>query len=134
MEGVMRQIFVVGCVLIGWVDLVRADDVSSVSEHVMRYTTAVFKRDKGGLESLLRKDYQGRSLPASQWLGGEVILDKDGALSHWSNRDLHITRFGCKIESVRVFGDTAIETGSMSGELSVFRSPHTFGQVGYTRV
>jgi ketosteroid isomerase-like protein len=97
------------------------------------YTKALLGCDKVALFSLLHDEYLGERV---KWGRSGPTSDKEQAIVFFNDPHKVIMTAGkvktveFKISSVRVFGDTAIETGSMSAEVG----EHTYGRVGYVRV
>ncbi len=105
------------------------DDRAAVRKQSERYTAALIKGDKAGLEELLHKDYQGRSLPG---LANFPKGDKAQAISHWLGKSF--THLEVEVDSIRLFGDTAIEAGTLSASLKEYGSKATWNKLAYTRV
>jgi ketosteroid isomerase-like protein len=129
----MRVLMVVGCVLVAGAGVGRAasPDEVSVREHSGRYTTAILKKDLAGLFGLLHTDYLGRHLPGA--ISGPDLRQRQ-TVAHWTDRDLNFSHFDAKVENVRLFGDTAIETGTFTGASREHGSNATYGGLRYTRV
>jgi ketosteroid isomerase-like protein len=129
----MRMLVLVGGVVMAGVGVVRAADTdeASVREHSGRYTAAILKKDIAGLFALLHKDYLGRNLPGPL---SRPDGDRRQAIAHWTNIDLNFTRFEASVEGVRLFGDTAIEIGSFSGNSRERGDNNHYERLRYTRV
>jgi ketosteroid isomerase-like protein len=104
---------------------------AAVRKHADQYIAAMLQRDKVALQALLHERYEGRSLPG---LGRVEKGDKARAIAHWTNPAMTFTRLAAKVESVRLFGDTAIETGTLSAQLKDYGTDSTWNKVAYTRV
>lgn len=105
--------------------------VLSVAE---RYEEALRKKDKAALESLIHKDYlhchRGGGLSLSI---GEA--DKFKVVTHYTKPDIGFRSLSVDGRTIRLFRDTAIETGSIAGEeKGVFGITSVFGSRRYTRV
>jgi hypothetical protein len=103
------------------------DDCTGVRKHARQYMDALAKADKAGLENLLHKDYQGRELP-----GIHAMVDKTAAITYWCPK-CFIT-LNDDVESVRVIGNTAIQTGHLSAECKEYGLPAEWRLLSYTRV
>ncbi len=129
----MRVLMVLGSTLFLCVSAGRAadEDQAAVHKNAEKYLAALLQRDKVTLQSLLHKRYEGRSLPG---LAGMASWDKVQAIAHWTDPNTTFTRLTGKIESVRLFGDTAIETGTLSANRKEYGGDSTWADLGYTRV
>ena len=110
-----------------------ADDDAQVTvrKHSGQYLTAMLNRDKVTLRGLVHERYEGRALPGiSRMEKG----DKAQAIAHWTNPSTAFTRLAGKVESVRVFGDTAIEAGTLSADRKEYGTTSTWADLAYTRV
>ena len=124
----MRVMISACCVLMVWCGATQAaDDEATVRESSKRYTAGVLKQDKAVLEGLLHKDYRGHALLGSDF---DQRAHAAEAVAHWTSADSRFTSLETTIERVQVVGNTAVETGKVSGT----RSAHTYGGVTYTRV
>ena len=107
------------------------DDVLAIRKHSEQYRRALLQRDKEILSTLLHERYEGRSLPGiSKMEHG----DKAEAIARWTDVSKTFSWVACQIESVRLFGDTAIEAGNMSANLKEYGSNSTWARLSYTRV
>lgn len=126
----MRLVILACCALLTCVAVHAGDDETSVREHSERYVKAILKQDKAALEQLLHKDFDGRGLPDPGYSHRRV--DYSEAITHFTATTYRVTRQDEKIESLKVFGDTAIETGRLSGNAGA-KGENIF-VVEYTRV
>jgi hypothetical protein len=85
-----------------------SDDRAEVRKQGERYAACLLRGDKAGLERLLHKDYR------ASYLSGVAIShgDKAQAIAYWLTK--RVTRFWAIPDSVRMFGDAAIEAGTLS--------------------
>jgi ketosteroid isomerase-like protein len=60
--------------------------------------------------------------------------DKVEAIAYWTHPSTTFTRLVGKVESVRVFGDTAIEAGTLSANRKEYGSDSTWADLAYTRI
>jgi ketosteroid isomerase-like protein len=129
----MRMLMVSALMLAVGMQAARAADTdeATVREHSSRYTTAILKKDVAALFALLHKDYQGRDLPG---LTFRPDGDRRQAIAYWTSDDLSFARFVASVEAVRLFGDTAIETGFFSGTSRERGSNNHYERLRYTRV
>jgi ketosteroid isomerase-like protein len=105
------------------------EDKAAVRKQGERYAALLRQGDKAGLEELLHKDYQARSLPGVENLSR---ADKPQGIAHWLRK--RFTRLEVRADGVRVFGNTAIETGALSAQLKEYGSDSTWRELPYTRV
>jgi ketosteroid isomerase-like protein len=108
-----------------------ADDATAIRESSAKYTEAILKRDKAALQGTLHKEYHGHKL-----LGGRLD-DKATtatAVAHWTDPQNRFAILETTVEKVQVIGDTAIETGTVSGSCGDRNAAHIFQNVTYTRV
>jgi ketosteroid isomerase-like protein len=107
------------------------EDQATVRKHAEQYMAALLKRDKVTLQALVHERYEGRSLPGiSKMEKG----DKAKAIAHWTDPSTTFTRLDGKVESVRLFGDTAIEAGTLSANRKEYGTNSTWDGLAYTRV
>ena len=92
---------------------------------------ALLKRDKVTLQALVHERYEGRSLPGISKLDKG---DKAKAITHWTDPSTTFMRLDGKVESVRLFGDTAIEAGTLSANRKEYGTNSTWSSLTYTRV
>jgi Domain of unknown function (DUF4440) len=128
----MRNLMLLGCILTATATAAQggeADDLAAVRKQGERYRFFLLKANKAGLEGLLHKDYRLSSL-----LGLDDLPTRDKAIAYWLRKPF--LRLKVEVDSVRLFRDTAIETGSLSAELKEVGSKltDTWGQLKYTRV
>jgi ketosteroid isomerase-like protein len=130
----MRVLVLVGCALVIGSDFGRAADTdeAAVREHSGRYSTAVLKKDVAGLLALLHKDYQGRDLPGVMAL--QFDRGRQQAVDYWTDPGRTVPQFEARVEGVRLFEDTAVETGSFFGTFREHGSNGFWGGKRYTRV
>ena len=92
---------------------------------------ALLRRDTATLNALVHERYEGRSLPgASKMEKG----DKGKAIAHWTDPGSTFTRLVGNVDSVRVFGDMAIEAGTLSGNRREYGANSTWAGLAYTRI
>lgn len=103
------------------------DDQTAVREHSERYVEAIFNGDPAALNAMLHDKYEGRALPVGQ--RGEAA-DKAKAIVRWTNPNVRFMELTAVVESVQIFGDTAIESGNLHAKLP----GETWGGIGYSRV
>jgi hypothetical protein len=112
------------------------NDEAIVRKQSEAYTKALLGCDKLALANILHGDYLGERV---KWgLYSDKPTDKVMALLLWNDPPAHqlfmmagkIKRLEYKIESLRVFGDTAIESGTFAGEVG----NNWYGDAGYLRV
>jgi Domain of unknown function (DUF4440) len=107
------------------------EDQATVRKHAEQYMAALLKRDRATLRGLVHEGYEGRSLPGiSKMEKG----DKAKAIAHWTDPSTTFTRLDGKIESVRLFGDTAIEAGTLSANRKEYGTNSIWEGLAYTRV
>lgn len=113
----------------------RADDEKDIRDLVARYTKAARDKDGAGLERLLHPDYQGVRLPVRAFNHGDEV-NRAKTVAAWTDRNQQYTGLEYKTASVRLYGPTAVETGSMSVSVGPNGGPfgHIFQNVGFTRV
>jgi ketosteroid isomerase-like protein len=130
----MRVLVLVGCVVVIGAGFGRAADTdeAAVRDHSGRYSTAVLKKDAAGLLALLHKDYQGRDLPGVA--APQADRGRQQAVAYWTDPARTVSQFDARVEGVRQFGDTAIETGSFFGAFRERGSNGFWGGKRYTRV
>jgi ketosteroid isomerase-like protein len=112
----------------------RADDEADVRDLASLYTKAAAAKDRAGLERLLHPDYQGVRLPVRAFNEGDEV-NRVKAVAAWTGTQKH-TGLEYKTAAVRLYGPTAVETGSMSMSVGPNGGPfgHIFQNVGFTRV
>jgi ketosteroid isomerase-like protein len=134
-EGnIMRILMAIAAIICMFAGGSRAEvdkEFAAIRMHSEQYMGALLQRDKRTLQALLHERYQGRSLPGISRLEQG---NKAEALAHWTDLSRSFSRVTCRTESVRVFGDTAIEAGSMSANLKEYGSASTWSSLSYTRV
>ena len=130
----MRLFVLAGCALVIGASVGQAadNDEAAVRDHSGRYSTAVLKKDAAGLLTLLHKDYQGRDLPGVMALSAD--RDRQKAIAYWSDPGLAVSQFDARVEGVRLFGDTDVETGSFVGVFGQRGARHCWSGKRYTRV
>jgi ketosteroid isomerase-like protein len=130
----MRVLVLVGCVVVIGSGVGRAadNDEAAVRDHSGRYSTAVLKKDAAGLLGLLHKNYQGRDLPGV--MASQSDRGQQQAIAYWSDPRLAVSQFEARVEGVRLFGNTAVETGSFFGAFGQRGATHYWGGKRYTRV
>ena len=74
---------------------------------------------------------EGRSLPGLSRLEKG---DKATAITHWTGPHTSFTRLTAKIDSVRLFRDTAIETGTLTANRKEHGQDSSWVGLSYTRV
>jgi len=130
----MRVLMLVGCVFVVGSGFGRAadKDEAAIRDHSGRYSVAVLKKDAAGLFGLLHTNYQGRDLPGLMAVQSD--RGRQQAVAYWSDSGLAVSQFEARVEGVRLFGDTAIETGSFVGMFGQRGATHYWGGKRYTRV
>jgi RNA polymerase sigma factor (sigma-70 family) len=107
------------------------EDQAAVRKHAEQYVGALLRGEKDTLNALVHERYEGRSLPGASKL---VKGDKVKAIAHWTDPGSTFTRLVGKVDSVRVFGDTAIESGTLSANRTEYGSNSVWSGLAYTRV
>lgn len=113
----------------------RADDEKDVRDLSVRYARAAVARDRARMERLLHPDYQGVRLPVRAFNGGDE-LNRAQTVAAWTGPAPTFTGLEYTTSAVRLYGPTAVETGSVSVSVGPNGSPfaHIFRDVRYTRV
>ncbi len=123
----MRLLLAVGCTLLLYVSVARTaddEDQAAVRKHAERYIAALFKGDKVALKALFHERFEGRC-PL-----GQVTRGRPEAIIHWT-AGKSFTILTAKVESIRLFGDTAIEAGTFNADT---KDNSTWHRIPYTRV
>ena len=107
------------------------EDQAALQKHAKQYLAALLQRDKVTLQALVHERYEGRSLPGASRLEKG---DKAKAIAHWTDPSTTFTSLAGKIDNVRVFGDTAIEAGTLSANRKERGTNSTWAGLSYTRV
>lgn len=130
----MRLLMAVGLVLVSCTNKGRGAEEeaqTAVRKHADQYIAAMLHRDAVALRGILHQSYEGRSLPGLSGLGKG---DKAAAIAHWTGPATRFTRVTAKVESVRLFGDTAIETGTFTAHRKEYGQDSDWVGLSYTRV
>ncbi|HEX5269591.1 MAG TPA: nuclear transport factor 2 family protein [Gemmataceae bacterium] len=107
------------------------ENQSAVRKHAGQYVEALLRRDKATLNVLVHERYEGRGLPGISKLDKG---DKEKSIAHWTDPGTTFTRLTQNVENVRVFGDTAIETGTLFANRKEYGSNSIWAGMAYTRV
>lgn len=131
----MRLIISTFCVLVTSMWVLAGDEEAIIKERASRYTEAVRKQDKTGIEKLLRDDYQGHRLPVF-FNSAKPFRDRSDAVAMWMDPATVFTNVEYGIDSVvRIIGETAIENGSSTINYHAKGNSHQFSMSGrYVRV
>jgi ketosteroid isomerase-like protein len=127
-----RSLFLFCAVCIFWGNVYGvavADDRAAVRKYSERYISLITKNDESGLAHMLDSQYQVIGLPSL------TKGNKAEAIGYWTHSRAVFVTLENKIESVRLFGDTAIETGALfATRRALDGSLDTWGGLNYTRV
>jgi ketosteroid isomerase-like protein len=107
-----------------------ADDGAAVRRASERYVELIAKKDASGLDHILDSRYKVIGLPPLAKNGG-----KASTIDYWINSRKVFVTVEDKIESLRIFGDTTIETGALfATQKALDGSLETWGGLNYTRI
>ena len=131
----MRNCVLAAVAVVAFAGAARADDEKDVRDLAARYAKAAAAKDRAGLERLLHPDYQGMRLPVRAFNGGDEAT-RAQAVAAWTGPTPKHTGLEYRTAAVRLYGKTAVETGSVSVPVGPNGSPfaHIFQYVSYTRV
>jgi ketosteroid isomerase-like protein len=130
----MRSLILVGSALLlcASANVPAAEDDSAIIRKCSeRYVALLLKGDRIGLENLMHSEYQLTSFLVNR---PETGADKAQAIRNWTQPGTSFVVLANKLERIRFFGDTAIETGVLSASRTEFGSLSTWNQIRYTRV
>jgi ketosteroid isomerase-like protein len=130
----MRLLMVIAGMLCLWAGTSRAageEDLTGVRKRAEQYIAALLQRDKETLQALIHERYEGRSLPGISRIEKGA---KAEAIAHWTDPHTTFMSLASKVESVRIFGDTAIEAGTLSANRKDYGTDSTWADLTYTRV
>jgi ketosteroid isomerase-like protein len=128
----MRNLFMAGCALL----LVAGgppagdDPQAAIRAAAERLRYAILQKDKTALEALLHPDY--RLSPGAGGFRPSSGSGKAQAIAYYTDRTFVTLK--SPITTVRIFGDTAVETGSLTATLREFNQNSYWGGIYYTRV
>ena len=128
----MRALAFLLCVFPAFASLIQAaedDDRAEVRKQTERLTAVLLQGDQAGLKELIHPDYRARSLPG---LRNHSAGGKTEGVAHWLG--MKFIDLKVEVDGVRVFGDTAVETGTVSALVKEFAVHSTWNELDYTRV
>jgi ketosteroid isomerase-like protein len=105
------------------------EDQRAVREQAARYETALLRANKAVLEGIFHKDHH---LVAGPSVRGEV--GRSEAIGYYTDPARRFHALKTEVGSIRLFGDTAIETGSLSAELKEYGVSSVWRDLTYMRV
>jgi hypothetical protein len=128
----MRILLMAGCALLLVAGSPPAGDdpQAPIRAAAERLRYAILHRDKPALEALLHPDYR-----LSQGAGGSRPSSESGkaqAIAYYM--DCTFVTLKSPITTVRIFGDTAVETGSLTATLREFNQNSYWVGIYYTRI
>jgi ketosteroid isomerase-like protein len=128
----MRNLVMAGCSLLMLAGGPPAPDEpqAAIRAAAERLRFAILQRDKTALEALLHPDY--RILPHGARRGLSSESGKAQAIAYYTDRTFLTLK--CQPTCVRVFGDAAIETGSLCATIWEHNSRSIWQDVRYTRL
>jgi hypothetical protein len=111
------------------VQAAEGDDRAAVRKQTEQLTAVLLKGDQAGLEALIHKDYQARSLPGPRDL---PVGGKTEGVRYWLGGKF--LELKVEVNGIRLFGDTAVETGTLSAQLKELGTHSTWNELAYTRI